>query len=295
MGLSIMLVSVAWLGLISVLGTGKGSSLATNYGYLAHGHVGSGLTGIVAIVGGMLRRPGTALRVLKERRHEIYRFLAGVGTIGIFSTIGVGMVLVVLAANALNMSPVFIGKFASFQSLAPVLFTAVGAVAVVTWLVRRGRTGRLLVVLIGTAALVQSFIVSVHSVPQAGYFLKVNAPTARALDDVRRRIPARAEVIASQGVIGRFGGHQWVYPFLDSFSDGQTVPIRASVVAFVFTPDAGIEAATPAQTRAAIALVKEGLHPEAVAEGSGVYAYLWHAPGAVSSITFSSHDGLTQR
>jgi hypothetical protein len=285
-GVALIVASFAWLGLIAAVGSGKGSSLSTNYGYLVHGSVGSGLSGVLAIGTGILRSPGRALHVLEQRRSEIYKFLAGAGTLGVFSTVGIGMALVVITANALNMSPAFIGAAASFQSMAAVWFTAVGGIALVTWLVRRGRAGRWLALFLGTAALLQSLVVAVHWVPKARYFLKVNAATARELDVAGRQIPTSAEVIASQGVIGRFGGRQWVYPFLDSFGDGQTVPVEAQVVAFVFTPDAGIEAASPDQTRTAIARVRDQLHAQVLVEKSGVYAFLWHPSSNTKSINF---------
>lgn len=119
--------------------------------------------------------------------------------------------------------------------------------------------------------------------PQA--VLLVPAKTAAELASVERRIPSGAEVVVSQGVLGRFGGHQWVYPFLGSFPDGQTVPVRSRAVAFVFT-DVGIEAATPAETAAAVKVVSGTLHARTIGAGNGVEAYLWQAPRRAATVSF---------
>jgi hypothetical protein len=114
----------------------------------------------------------------------------------------------------------------------------------------------------------------------------VDTVTAGQLSQVQARIPGSAEVIASQGVIGRFGGRQSLYPFLDSFADGQTVPVTSSTVAFVFAPNQGIEAATPAQTQAAIEQVRTGLGAREIVSTSNVSAFLWHPPPGTTSVRF---------
>ena len=90
-----------------------------------------------------------------------------------------------------------------------------------------------------------------------GEFLQVNSVTAGQLHEVQARIPSGAEVIASQGVIGRFGGTEYLYPYLDVFADGETIPVNSSTVAFVFVPRVRDRSATPAQTEAAIAKVRD--------------------------------------
>lgn len=288
-GIALVALSVAWLGLVSVLGAGLGSSLSDNYGYLASGHAGPGLTGIVAILAGMVRHPATVAHVLGHRGTDIYKFLAGAGTIGAASTVGIGVAAVVLVANGLNQSPGFVGATAAFQDLAAVLVVAVGATALLAWLSHRGRPGLVLAGLLGVAGLAQALVVAVHWVPMVpGTFLRVDAATAAELAMVRHQIPAGAEVIASQGVMGRFAGRRWVYPFLDSFSDGQTVPVPAATVVFVFTPEAGIETATPSQTGAAVTMVRQRLHARVLARRAGVEALVWHRPATRGTITFGA-------
>jgi hypothetical protein len=247
--------------------------------------VGNGLSGIVEIAKSLVHHPTRAWRALKPRWHQIWKYVASTGTLGVLSAVGLPMTLIVLGSNGLNSSGVFIGADATFQSLAAVFATAVGAVMVVTWLARRGRAGVVLAALVGLAMVVQAGVVSAqwtHRAPDA--FLLVPAATADQLGSVEHRIPSSAEVVVSQGVIGRFGGHQWVYPYLDAFVDGQTVPVQAKTVAFVFT-DVGLESASVAGTAAAEALVGQHLHATLLASGSGVVAYLWHPPAGTTSLT----------
>jgi hypothetical protein len=286
-------IGVAWLGMIGIVGSGKGSTLAVSYGYLADGHVGNGLSGIVEIAKSLVRHPTRVWRVLWPRRPQIWKYVASTGSLGVLSAVGLPMTVIVLGANGLNNSAVFIGADATFQSLAVVFASAVGAVMVVTWLARRGRLGWVAAALVGVAMVVQAVVVSAQWTSKApDAFLLVPAATARELGSVEHRIPTSAEVVVSQGVIGRFGGHEWVYPYLDSFQDGQTVPVQGRTVAFVFT-DVGLEAASSAATSAAAALVASQRDVTLLASTSGVTAYLWHPPAGVTSLTLPKSPSAT--
>lgn len=87
------------------------------------------------------------------------------------------------------------------------------------------------------------------------------------LQRVMGEIPPSAEVIASQGVIGRFAGRRYVYPVL---SANQVFPIRATTVIFVLAPDEGIELAPPASTGAAAVMVRDRLHARVLTESAGI-------------------------
>lgn len=276
-----------WILFIIAIGSGKGSSLAGNYGYLAHVSNSSGLGATAAVVSGILRHPSAVISVLHSRWSQIYKFIAASGTIGAASALGFSLGLVILVPNALNQSGVFIGATAGFQNLVAVIFMTVGVVTVLTWVLPR-RHGLALAVLLGSASLIQVIVVSIQWIPQIpSNFAVVSASAARQLAQIERHIPTNAEVVVSQGVIGRFGSHPFVYPFLDAFADGQTVPVNAQTVAFVFVPKEGLELATPAQTQAAITMVRNQLHAEAIPGGPDVTALLWHPPPGTRSLRFA--------
>jgi len=282
-GLVVVVVALAWLALIALLGSGKGSTVPYSYGYLARHPVGTGIGATLAIVWGVVTHPSLPAHTVWSRRHELARFLAATGYLGTLSTVGIAMAVVVFGANALNASANFVGTDAAFQNLAPVMFSAVGLVAVCTWLVRRP-AGRPIVVVACVLVVAQALYLSVVWTPRVRTFFQVPPAAASALAEVKRRIPATAQVVVSQGVIGRFGGRRFAYPFLDSFPDGQTVPVRVRDVVFVFT-DWGIESATSTQTAAAVSYVRNVLRGEVVLDADGVTALRWSAPPGRSSVT----------
>lgn len=287
MGWKLIASGLVWILFVIAIGSGKGSSLAGNYGYLAHVSNSSGLGATVAVAFGILRHPSMVISVLHTRWSEMYKFIAASGTIGAVSALGFSLALVILVPDALNQSAVFIGATAGFQNLVAVIFMTVGVVTVLTWVLPR-RHGLALAVLLGSASLIQVIVVSIQWIPRIpSNFAVVGASTAQQLARAQVQIPTNAEVVVSQGVIGRFGSHRFVYPFLDGFADGQTVPIDTGVVAFVFVPKGGLELATPAQTNAAIALVRNQLHAEPIPAGPNVTAFLWHPPPGTRSIRFS--------
>ena len=276
-----------WILLVIAIGSGKGSSLAANYGYLAHVSNTSGLGGTVAVITGIARHPSGVFSVLHTRWTQMYTFIAGAGTIGAFSALGFGLGIIILVPNALNQSGVFIGPVAAFQNLVAVIFMTVGAISVMTWIVSR-RHGRLTAILIGVAALAQIVVVSVQWIPRIPTnFAVVSSPIARQLDQTQANIRPDAQVIVSQGVIGRFGSRHYVYPFLDAFAGGQSIPVNARTVVFVFVPSGGIELATPVQTNAAIAMVRNTLHATQIPSGPLVTVFLWHPPPGTNHLQFA--------
>lgn len=285
-GLALVMIGLVWIAFIIAIGSGKASSLAGNYGYLSN-TTGTGLGGTVAALVGIVGHPGAVGHVLRSRWDAIYKFVAGSGTIGVVSAVGFGLALVVIAPNALNVSPNFVGPVAAFQNLVAVVFLIVGAVAVLTFTARRLPFGPVVAAVLGTAALAQALVVSAQWVPQISpALLQVDGATAAQLSRVQSLIPAGAEVIVSQGVMGRFGDRRLVYPFIDAFGGSQTVPVSASTVDFVFVPRQGIEMASPAQTEAAIAQVRTQLQGHQLYRGPDVSAFVWHPPPGTRTVHF---------
>jgi hypothetical protein len=96
------------------------------------------------------------------------------------------------------------------------------------------------------------------------------------------RAPSTAEVIASNGVIGRFSQRQYVYPLQLS---PQAVPVKASEVVLVIA-SAGNEALLPAQVAADLRFVRVQLHAQRISQGEGVTTFRWYPPPGRTSVTF---------
>jgi hypothetical protein len=298
-GLVLVLVGAVWLGIVGLVHSGKGAALAA-YAYLDdRTTVNDTIGGIFTIVTGIVIHPGIAARTVSHRWSDIYQFVSGAGTIGLFSAFGGLVAVVVLAPSALNSSPAFISAIGGSQNIMAVLAVAVGIAMVATWLARQGegrsrrwRVGLTALALALTlAAVIQTAVVSTHQTPLSGQtFERVDPAAAAELASVSALVPGQDEAIVSQGVSGRFGQRHSFYPYFGAFADGQTVPVFGHTVYVVLVPKQGLEAAPVASTDAAIDLMRRlGAHQ--IAARAGVYAFAWHVPEGRRSITFPVTTG----
>lgn len=285
-GIALLAGGVGWAGLVGAVGGATGTLIGANYGYLAHAPADQKV-GLAAIVKGAIEHPGTPLHVLRTRADVIRRWVEAAGLLGVVMPIGFGMALVVLLSNELNASLGFSTAVTSFQTFPVLCFVGVGTVEALVWLVRsRWRALRWLVAPVGVALLVGSGILSATWTPLAASgFLKVDTAAATQLAAaVVPRVPPDAEVVVSQGVIGRFADRRLVYPFLDIAGQGQQVPIFGGTVVFILT-NQGIEENPPTGLQNAVAAV-EHLDVQTISRSGGVYAFEWHPPAGVRSFTF---------
>jgi hypothetical protein len=286
MGLTLILIGVVWLGVVGLVHSGKGAALSA-YAYLDNrATVNDTVGGIFTIASGLVFHPSIAGHVVKARFGQIYNFVGGVGTVGIFSAVGGALSLVVLAPSALNSSPAFVSDVGGSQNFMAVMACAVGVAMLATWLTRQveGRDRRLKIVLTALAlvltlgAVVETAAMSAHFTPLSGQtFAKVDDATAAQLASVSARIPEQAETVVSQGVVGRFAQRHNFYPYFGVFANGQTVPVYGPTVYVVLVPREGIEAAPVASTEAAVALMHR-LHARQLSARDGVYAFAWRVP-----------------
>jgi uncharacterized membrane protein len=289
-GLGLMGLGLAWALVVGAIGGGAGTLIAANYGYLAHVASGASI-GNLQIVTGVLTHPSVPFHMLSSRSQNIYRILAPSGVVGVLDPIGFGITVVVMLSNELNAAAVFSGPVSSFQNLPMVFLVLVGSAEVLAWLgTRPARVYRIVAMVLGGVLLVQAVAFSAVWTPRARpYFLVVDGPTASALARVAAQIPADDEVIASQGVVGRFGDRQLVYPFLDAGGAGQVIPVADVPVVFVLT-SGGIEPASPADVAVAAARLR-ALGAKPLAAGAGVQAYLWTPPNGTRYLTIPPTPG----
>jgi hypothetical protein len=127
----------------------------------------------------------------------------------------------------------------------------------------------------GAVVLVVALVQNIPLISQLrSEWWRVDPGTAATLQNALPRVPANAEVIASQGVIGRFAGRTYVYPLLVA---PQVFPVHPGrPVVFVIVPTAGAEtvptAAAEQDIRSATA------HPDThvLAQGPGAVVIEWH-------------------
>ncbi len=286
-GAGFVVAAVAWLGVVALAHSGKGSSLAAGYGYLAGHTVGTGLAGVVAIVAGALRHPEAPVRVLGARWRSVVQYLAGSGLVGALAPLGLAAALVVTVPNALDASGIFVSHVAGFQNLFPALAASAGGAGVVTWVAHRRRasaSARAVSGLLAAGALVAACVVAAQTLPTVrGQFELVAAPTAARLGVVAAETPRSAEVVATNAVVGRFACRRWVYPFLGNVPD-QVVPVFGRTVVAVLVTRLRGEAPSVRLATTAAGRALGRLGARVLVRGSGVAAFVWRPPVGTRSL-----------
>lgn len=294
MGLVLFGIGVVWLGVVGLVHSGKGAALAA-YAYLdRRTTVNDSVGGIFTIVTGMVVHPNIAGHVVRMRFGQLYDFVGGAGTVGVFSAVGGALSAAVLLPSVLNSSPSFISDIGGSQNFMAVVACAIGIAMLATWLVRQGsglgaRWRRCLAafaIVLALGSVVETALFSAHFTPLSGQtFAKVDDATAAQLSAVAAKIPPRVETIVSQGVVGRFAQRHSFYPYFDVFANGQTVPLYGRTVYVVLVPRQGIEQASVPGTEAAVALMRR-LHARPLSARDGVYVFAWHVPKGQHTIVF---------
>jgi hypothetical protein len=203
----------------------------------------------------------------------------------VLSPIGAAFALVVLVPNGLYSNGIFISHIAAFQNFAVVMAASAGTVSVLVWAARhRSRLVWWACAGLAVVGLGQAMVVSARTAPGARTtFARVGPATAAVLANVAAQVPPGAEAVVSQGVMGRFGGRRWIYPFDMLFPTGVSVPVHGAEVYFVIVPSAGIEMGTPADAAATIASLRTRGARTMVDRG-GVVLLEWHPPPGASRV-----------
>jgi hypothetical protein len=295
-GAVLALIGIAALVIITLIhgNIGSGDGLQ-DYAYLAStGPVLRHLS-LGAMAKGILLRPLPALRKLQAHIPDIWANLAPSGLLGAGWVWLLPMALNVVLAN--NLFPNWLFAAPGFQSLPLYILMPVGTVAVLTTLARRRRRIALLLTALVVAQAVGYAAIWLPRTP--AQWLRVPAATAATLAAVAARIPASAEVIASQGIIGRFAGRTDIQVI---YGPG-TEPVRGGETWFVIAPSAGIETLSPAGSLALIASLAR-LHATLVTHANGVWAFRWRPPPGTHEIVVPqgvgplpawTHSGATGR
>lgn len=280
-GAMVMGAAIGWSVVLTIIGAHGGSNLF-QYSYLATGSVaaaGPAQFDLRQVVVGILRHPLEIVKVLWDRGLDIYAKLGASGTVGILSPWAVAVVVLLLLENALDGN----GKGAQFvapgfQDIALLLFMAIGTVHVVRRLGARSRYLGVGCLVLAVCSAIGWGAVWIPQTPSR--WLRVSDSAASTLASVRGKIPGSAEVIASQGVAGQFGGRRWIYVI----TGPADIPVRESSVWVIVAPSQGIETATVKVSDGLIAELGGSLHARLVAQGAGVWAFRWTPPRGVHAL-----------
>ncbi len=249
----LLLAGVGWYALASAVGGGKGSNLAGHYGYLLP-RSASGVpeTGVRGLAVGFATHPAAVARHLWGARAALWAYASSSGLLGLFTPLSVLPVLVLVQGGA-GQGPSI--RSVAYENFGAVLFVAPLSVLALAWIADRlhgRRTSTLLDrrglrwLLSPAVPVVAAAVLVVNSLAWAAVWmpqvpptwLRTSVPAAAALDRVAALVPSDAEVIASQGVVGRLCGRTWCYAIA---GDGrQAFPVHGTTYVVV-TPYDGIE------------------------------------------------------
>ncbi len=292
--LSLVIAGVVWLEFIGVLGANESSVLSNTFGYL----VGPDPNVVPAhvttseVVKSVVVHPLRLLGRVWKNRLDLAANLAPTGVIGIFTPWTFGIPLAILLVN--NSSGFDTDLFAvpGFQTAPVYPFAAVGLVIALCWFcglrlpavdvgsIRQWLWG-------GVASLVALSCVLwgiVWIPPLRTEWLRISAAQAAVLSKIESEIPAQDEVVASQGIVGRFGNRLQV---ADSFP-GQSFPVVGHEVWFVLDPNSGIENVPVNGILGAIGQLAGPMHATLKVHADGIWAFAWHRPFRVHSVAAPS-------
>lgn len=292
-GLTVLLIGLAWTGTITAIGANKGS-LTDQYAYLAGRRIlPAGFAGLGALLSGIVTHPNRPIHVIRDRLGSIGGYLATGGFVGAITPWGFGVPAAVLATSSLMGTTLFI-RGEPFQQFAVFPFILFGTASMFTVLLdgaslaatprMRDRGRGLVSVVLAVAVVGAALFFSERRLPNA---LKTNATEsyppsrkARTLARILNEIPETAQVISSEPVMGRFGGRRYVYAFN---STSNKIPINTEQVVLVMDTVHALSVTT-AEQEAAATFVTTVFRARTLAKENEVWILEWSAKALPSSV-----------
>ena len=275
-GAGVLAMGAAYLGISAFLHGDVGGGPYSLYGYLAGAHFVKEKS-LGNLVVGIVSHPINVIKALWAHRWDTWANLAPGGLIGLLSPITLGVGLVDLGIVDLSSGNSFSQPL--FQNVDLYVLVPLGTIIVLVWLWKRAPR---LVIGAGVLLAANAIIWSVIFMPRIpGNWLLVPSSSASVLASVDKEIPPSAEVLASQGVIGRFTDRRLVYPIR---APRQVIPVGTRDTWWIITPTLGIELDTVTAQDALIAKLAGSWNARLVAHGDGVWVFNWMLPQGITSV-----------
>lgn len=292
-GLVLGAVALVWLYIVGTVGGDVVLRSGGGYAYLVGPDAAH--TGVLQIGLAILQHPSAVWQQLAAKWRTLGEFLVAGGLLGLLSPWGFGPALCTFVPAILLPGTTFFRPGSAFQVWPAIPFVAVGTVFVVLRLLEQGRhdarrswftralpglmVGLWVAVAIGMAATQVPLVV--HT------WTSISSRTAHQLSVVRARIPAGAEVVTSNAVVGSFANHTYVFmlSYGDSFTGGKAVegqvqwaalPVESRTVVFVLVPTEGIGIPPLADSMGTVRYAEHRLGARVLSDRNGVYAFEWH-------------------
>jgi hypothetical protein len=230
---------------------------------------------MTGLIRGIVTHSGHTLHVLWNKRGNTWQNVASGGLLGVLFGWALPVTLVVLVTNDLSYGPTF--NQPGFQSVLLYILVPAGTVGVLAWLARRWRVVALA---LAAAVLADALVITAINGPMTKTdWMRMPAATAVTLNGVLARIPSSDEVIASQGVVGRFAARDDVKALFGTAG----IDLKGGSTWVIIVPYVGIESMTVRQSRAVIDEM-ERLHATLVVQSHGVWAFRWTPPHGMTRL-----------
>jgi hypothetical protein len=241
----------------SVVGGDQGSSLSTHYGYLLpRSASGVPVTGVRGLLVGFATHPVEVARQVWGGREALWAYASSSGLLGLCTPLSVLPVVVLLESGAGQGASI---RSVAYENFGALLFAAPLSVLALAWIADRLAGARMALVCDRTGLrwltapvlpTVAALLMVCNSLAWAAVWLprvpsnwlRTSPPAAAELNRALAGIPGDAEVIGSQGVIGRLCGRPWCYTI--AVDGPETFPLHGSATYVVVTPYDGIESAS---------------------------------------------------
>jgi Predicted membrane protein (DUF2079) len=274
-GLAMMVAAAVAYEVLALASANLGSSME-RFGYLAGGAAG-GTPSTGALVMGIFTHPLLVMGTLASKSTDIWGNLAASGLLGVCFVPLLPVVSLTLLESGLWPGQLLAEP--GFQNVIVYFLVPAGTVAVLSWLHQRHR---ILALALSCAVVTQVLGWAAVFAPRIpGEWLRVPVGTAATLAATQAMIPPNAEVIASQGVVGRFSDRARVV----ALSRGvQLLPVHGETW-FVIVPFAGIELQSVASAEALIGELAGPLGATLVTQANGVWLFRWDPPPGTTTVT----------
>lgn len=276
--IGLAIASLAWLEIISVLHGNQGSVLTPLYGYLAQ-HQDRALIprrfSMVTVLLLLLHHPGIGLRTLIRHGWNVYANAGPAGFAGALTPWGLPLYLATVIVS--NLTSYYLFGAPGFQNVMVYPVLAVGCVLVLAWVSRRTR--RRLTLSLVVLVLANSLGWAAFWLPALPvHWVRVSAQAATNLAEGLAAIPASAQVVANQSIMGRFAGRRWIS---QTSAPGGVVSVHTDPFYVAVAPYAGVHFLS---VRGEASILNQLAHdPHASLVWFGAHTYLWKVHQPVGS------------
>lgn len=280
---ALVAAGLLWVAVMGAIHANKGSILTEAYAYLAGPHAVNPSVGSIAK--GAVFHPSRPLSEIWSNRLDIWANLAPSGLIGVFNPWGFGAAVSVLLPSLLWPDHAFAQP--SFQNFAAYPVVALGGVLLLVRLSARHVWMRWMALAGGAAMSVLALGWAWNWLPSyPSQWLAVTPAGGTALSEARSLIPERSEVVASNGVAGRFADRD---EFFMPMAFPYRIPLRSTAVYFVLSLDQGVPYAT-SDTRGLLYQVSQ-MGAQELMNRAGVRVFRWEPPAGVRSLVLQGAQG----